>query len=81
MAMYMVAVVVWRPRRGSWEVCDDTRIWYKSAGFLDIKETPPRAPLTSSLLTAKRPGGGLAEALARIATVIGENRPGLLANP
>lgn len=57
---------------------DEVRRWYEDAGFVDVTETPPQAPLTSSLLTAKRPGGGLHEELQRAGKLIGEEVSGFL---
>lgn len=51
---------------------DEVRRWYEDAGFVDVKETKPRPPLTSSLVEAKRPGGGLHEEFARAAKLFGE---------
>ncbi len=34
----------------------ETAAWLTDAGFTDITEEPPRAPLTSSLVLARRPG-------------------------
>lgn len=51
---------------------DEMRRWYEDAGFVDVEEEAPRPPLTSSIVTAKRPGGGLHEELARGGKLLGE---------
>lgn len=57
---------------------DEVRRWYEDAGFVDITEEPPRAPLTSSLVTARKPGGGLQEELSRAMKLAGENVSGFV---
>lgn len=57
---------------------DEVRRWYEDAGFVDLRETPPQPPLTSSLVTARRPGGGLHEEISRAAKLFGENVSGFV---
>jgi SAM-dependent methyltransferase len=56
---------------------DETRRWYEDAGFVDVGQTPPHPPLTSSLFTAKRPGGGLHAELQRAGKLLGEEVSGI----
>ncbi len=63
-------------RKGRCYGFNEVRRWYEDAGFADVTETPPKAPLTSSLFTAKRPGGGLHEELQRAGKLLTEEVTG-----